>query len=164
MEAERATVISDPVKRRVHRWQKLTLVEVQRIPPPPPLFFQNALIQPWCNKDKKLSDIWGQHCSNSACLPICASAEVKHEWIPKWAVKTRAGDTIVEHSGYCKVTVADGEASQVYPSLTGKDVARECMTNCELTKYRDHLWNHREGTEVIPLTSAQELVIVSWSY
>jgi hypothetical protein len=38
------------------------------------------------------------------------------------------------------------------------------MTNCELTKYRDHLWNHREGTEVIPLTSAQELVIVSWSY
>lgn len=45
------------------------------------------------------------------------------------AVKTGARDTGVEHSGYCLVTGADGEATQVLPSLHGKDVAGECMTD-----------------------------------
>lgn len=58
-----------------------------------------------------------------------------HEWIPKQTAKTGARDTGVEHSGYCLVTGADGEATQVLPSLPGKDVAGECMTDCELSKY-----------------------------
>lgn len=72
------------------------------------------------------------------CFPVCVSTEVRPEWIPKQAVETGAGDTIVEHGGYSMVTRADGKATQVHTSLSRKDVAGECMTNCDLTKHRDH--------------------------